>query len=159
MYWHSIWEVEFWVLLTCPKRWIPRSVHLDSAQPLCLTSILVVSLGSVRYLKQFFYFIFFFFELHRVDVHLLIVPSHFSHVQLFATPWTITDQASLSMDSLGKNTEVGCQFLLQGIFLTQGSNLCLLCLPYWQVSSLPLSHQGVGDSKLSHRRRENKPSK
>ena len=86
MYWHSIWEVEFWVLLTCPKRWIPRSVHLDSAQPLCLTSILVVSLGSVRYLKQFFYFIFFFFELHRVDVHLLIVPSHFSHVQLFATP-------------------------------------------------------------------------
>ena len=74
------------MLLTCPKRWIPRSVHLDSAQPLCLTSILVVSLGSVRYLKQFFYFIFFFFELHRVDVHLLIVPSHFSHVQLFATP-------------------------------------------------------------------------
>ena len=74
------------MLLTCPKRWIPRSVQLDSAQPLCLTSILVVSLGSVRYLKQFFYFIFFFFELHRVDVHLLIVPSHFSHVQLFATP-------------------------------------------------------------------------
>ena len=26
----------------------------------------------------------------------------------------------------GKNTEVGCLALLQGIFLTQGSNLCLL---------------------------------
>jgi len=25
-------------------------------------------------------------------------------------------------NSLGKNTGVGCQFLLQGIFLTQGSN-------------------------------------
>ena len=31
-----------------------------------------------------------------------------------------------SWDSPGKNTEVGCHFLLQGIFLTQGSNLCLL---------------------------------
>ena len=39
----------------------------------------------------------------------------------------------------GKNTGVGCHFLLQGIFLTQGSNPSLLC---WQVDSLPLSHQG-----------------
>ena len=31
-------------------------------------------------------------------------------------------------DSPGKNTAVGYHFLLQGIFLTQGSNLCLLCL-------------------------------
>ena len=30
----------------------------------------------------------------------------------------------------GKNTGVGCCVLLQGIFLTQGSNLCLLCLLY-----------------------------
>ena len=33
-------------------------------------------------------------------------------------------------DSLGKNTGVGCYFLLQGIFLTQGSNLHLLL---WQI--------------------------
>ena len=26
-----------------------------------------------------------------------------------------------------------CHFLFQGIFLTQGSNLCLLCLLLWQV--------------------------
>ena len=31
-------------------------------------------------------------------------------------------------------------FLLRGIFLTQGSNLSLLCLLHWQVDSLPLSH-------------------
>ena len=31
-------------------------------------------------------------------------------------------QAPLSMDSLGKSTRVGCQALLQGIFLTQGWN-------------------------------------
>ena len=47
----------------------------------------------------------------------------------FLCPW----------DSPGKNTGVGCNFLLQGIFLTQGSSLSLL---HWQVDSLPLSHQG-----------------
>ena len=31
-------------------------------------------------------------------------------------------------DFPGKNTGVGCHFLLQGTFLTQGSNLHLLCL-------------------------------
>ena len=39
----------------------------------------------------------------------------------------------------GKNTRVGCHFLLQGIFPTQGLNPCLL---HWQAGSLPLSHQG-----------------
>ena len=39
------------------------------------------------------------------------------------TPWTV---ASLSMGFPSKNTGVGCHRLLQGIFLTQGSNLCFL---------------------------------
>ena len=34
---------------------------------------------------------------------------------------------------------MGCHFLLQGIFLSQGLNLHLL---YWPGYSLPLSHQG-----------------
>ena len=42
----------------------------------------------------------------------------------------------------GKNTRVGCHFLLQGIFLTQGLNLYLLCLLHWQADSLPLRHLG-----------------
>ena len=46
--------------------------------------------------------------------------------QLFATLWIIAHQTSQSMGSLGKNTGVGCCALLQGVFLTQGSNLCLL---------------------------------
>ena len=57
--------------------------------------------------------------------------SHFSHVRLFATLWTVDRQAP-SMDSPGKNTGVGCYALLQGIFLTQGSNPYLLCLLLWQ---------------------------
>ena len=43
--------------------------------------------------------------------------------------------------SPGKNTEVGCYALLQGIFPTQGSNphlLGLLCLLHWQAGSLPV---------------------
>ena len=54
--------------------------------------------------------------------------SHFSCVWLFVTPWTIACQALCPWDSPGKNTGVGCRALLQGIFLTQGSNLHLLCL-------------------------------
>ena len=37
---------------------------------------------------------------------------------------------------------MGCHFLLQGIFLTQGSNLHLLCLLHWQADSLPLESPG-----------------
>ena len=40
------------------------------------------------------------------------------------------------MDYAGKNTEVGCHFLLQGIFPNQGSNPHLL---HWKADSLPLS--------------------
>ena len=42
-------------------------------------------------------------------------------------------------DFPGKNTGLGCNFLLQGIFPTQGSNPHLLHL---QKCSLELSHQG-----------------
>ena len=45
-------------------------------------------------------------------------------------------------DFLGKNTAVGSHALLQGIFLTQGSNLSLLCLLRCQVDSLPLAPPG-----------------
>ena len=36
-----------------------------------------------------------------------------SRVRLFVTLWTIAHQAPQSMDSPGKNTGVGCHFLLQ----------------------------------------------
>ena len=45
-------------------------------------------------------------------------------------------------DSPGKNARVDCHFLLQEIFLTQGSNPCLLYLLHWQEDSLPLSLLG-----------------
>ena len=48
----------------------------------------------------------------------------------------LSDRLPCPWDSPGKNTGVGCHFLLQGIFLTQGSNPGLLCLLQWQVGSL-----------------------
>ena len=44
----------------------------------------------------------------------LCVLCRFSCVHLFATPWTAAHQAPLSMAFPGKNTGVGCHFLLQG---------------------------------------------
>ena len=44
---------------------------------------------------------------------------------------------------------MGCHFLLQGIFPTQGSNLCLLHLLQWQAGSLPLSHLGSNEQESS----------
>ena len=41
-------------------------------------------------------------------------------------------------NSPGKNTGVGCHFLLQGIVQTQGLNWRLQHLLHWQASSLPL---------------------
>ena len=49
-----------------------------------------------------------------------------NRVRLCVTPQTAANQASRPWDSPGKNTGVGCHFLLQGIFPTQGLNLGLL---------------------------------
>ena len=54
-------------------------------------------------------------------------------------PWTVAHQAPLSVGFASKNAGVGCHFLLQGLFPTQGLNPCLL---HWQEDSLLLSHQG-----------------
>ena len=62
--------------------------------------------------------------------------------------WTVSESLRLyrlqptrvfcPWDFPGKNTGMGCHFLLQGIFPTQESNSHLL---HWQANSLPLSHQ------------------
>ena len=67
------------------------------------------------------------FFLPRLHACLL---AHFSHVQLSVTSWTAARQAPLSRGILQ-----ACHALLQGIFLTQGSNPGLLCFLHWQVDS------------------------
>ena len=52
-------------------------------------------------------------------------------------------------DSPGKNTGVGCHFLLRGIFWTQALNPGLSSLLHWSVDSLPWSHLGSPSIKAA----------
>ena len=72
--------------------------------------------------------------------HLILIRSAcvLSHVWLFVTPRKPAILLCPQHFS-GKNTGVGCHFLLQEIFLTQKLNLCLL---HWQEDSLPLQYLG-----------------
>ena len=62
-----------------------------------------------------------------------------SRVRLFVIPWTVVYQALQPWDFPGKNTGVGCHFLLQEIFQTQGLNPCL---PHCRQMLYRLSQQG-----------------
>ena len=63
-----------------------------------------------------------------------------SVVSDFATPWqTVAHQAPLSMGFSRQEYWSRCHALLQGIFSTQGLNLCLL---HWQADFSPLSYLG-----------------
>ena len=69
--------------------------------------------------------------------------SHFSHVWLFATLWTVACQASLSMGYSRQEYWSGLPSLRQGTFQTQESNPCLLPLLHRQAGSLPLVPPGT----------------
>ena len=94
-----------------------------------------------------------------LSVHVCML-SHFSHIRLFATPWTVTCQTSLSLRLPSKNTGVGCHALLQETFLTQGSNSCLLylllcrwILCHWATEETPLFYYAFNykaSQKCSH---------
>ena len=62
----------------------------------------------------------------RVFISIVVAVQPLSPVWLFVTPWTVAHQVPLSMDFPGENTAMGCHFLLEGIFSTQGLNLSLL---------------------------------
>ena len=104
----------------------------------------------------------------------MCVLSRFNRVRLFATLWTIAHQTLLFMDSPGKNTGVDGHALLQGIFLTQGSNprLYVCCIGRWffyrerhlgspivkvQFSSVQFSRSVVSDSLQPHESQHARP--
>ena len=68
-----------------------------------------------------------------------------SHVQLFATPWTVARQIPLSMGFPGKNIGVGFYFLFQGIFPAQGWILHLLLSKWilYHLNHLARSPEGT----------------
>ena len=59
---------------------------------------------------------------------LLLLLSRFSHVRLRATPQTAANQAPRPWDSPGKNTGVGCHFLLQCMKVKSECEVAQSCL-------------------------------
>ena len=72
------------------------------------------------------------------------------------TPWTVANRTPLSMGFSRKVTGVGCHFLLQGIFLSQGSNpglphcgQTLYHLSHYEINKVTLGFPGGSDGKES----------
>ena len=79
------------------------------------------------------------------------VLSCFSHVRLFATPWTVACQALLSRDSPGKSTGVGCHALLQ----LQSSSACFDCFTFFICQQLgeagtTYPHSAAGETETQN---------
>ena len=72
-----------------------------------------------------------------------------SVISYSAILWTVAARFLCPWNSPEKNTGEGCHYLLQGIFLTQGSNMYLPCLLHWQADSLPVNHLGKPQCQLS----------
>ena len=75
-------------------------------------------------------------EAWGATVHQIRSDQSLSRVQLFVTPHAVQPGSSVHGDSLGKNTGVGCPFLLHGIFLTWGQT-CVSCITGRYFSTEP----------------------
>ena len=111
---------------------LPSHLGSDPSQPGFLCPCLPIVIIYVYRISTYFVWLF--------SLLLVLVVQSLSCVQIFATSWAMQPSRLLCpWDFPGKNTGMSCHFLLQRIFPTQGSNLCLL---HWQADSLPLSHPG-----------------
>ena len=112
------------------EKWMTRvkSRHVQSSY------LWIVKLQMILIL-----FIIFFCVLHNVCVCVCVCVWSLSHILLFTT--LRTHRLLCPWDFSAKNTGVGCHFLLQGIFLTQGFEPASPVAPALQVDSLLLSHQ------------------
>ena len=79
-------------------------------------------------------------------IDICVCAQSLSHVWLCATPWSVGLQAPLSKGFPRQNTGVGCHFLFQRVFLTQGLNPRLLHLLHCQ-EDIPCPTKPAGKSK------------
>ena len=95
------------------------------------------------------------YMLHVYYVYVCICCLISKHVQHFYSPMDYSIRLLCPQDSSGKNTGMGCHFLLHRIFLTEGSNPGnLRCLsgnePTWQCRSDPGSGRSPGEGNGTH---------
>ena len=77
--------------------------------------------------------------LHFILLLLLLLLNRFSHVQLCATHRRQPTRLSRPWDSPGKNTGVGCHFLLQCVKVKSLSRVRLLATPWTAAYQAPPS--------------------
>ena len=133
----AIWYFSFSVWLTSLNMKLSRSIHVAT------DGIISFFLMAEQYYIVYIDHIFFIHS--SVSEHL----GYFFYLQIWAFPKLACSvvfefgkchgQRSLAVyspwDFPGENTGVGCHFLLQGIFLVQGSNPRLPHLLHWQADS------------------------
>ena len=83
--------------------------------------------------------------LGRDDVQEVAKAMMLSHIQLFVTPWTITQQVPLSMEFSRQKYWSRLPFPSPGDLPNPGT--ASLVTPAWQADSLPLHHLGSPDKK------------
>ena len=66
-------------------------------------------------------------ERQNLIIKRLLLLSHISRVRLCVTPLTAAHQAPCPWDSPGKNTGVGCHFLLQCVKVQSENEVALSC--------------------------------
>ena len=109
--------------------WVHNSLFPTFSSPtLFYFHLLPVLLRNTQHISQCNFKAYSIFKAWKEKVKSL------SCVRLFVTPWLLSP-----WNFPGKNTGVGCHFLLQRIFLTQGLNPGL---PHCRQTLYCLSHQG-----------------
>ena len=98
-----------------------RQIYLISLT-LVITSLCVYPIIMLNTLNIYnFYFL-------KINNYRCVLLSRFSRVLTLCDRMDCCPPGSCPWESRGKNNGVGHHTLLQGIFPTQGSNPCLLCL-------------------------------
>ena len=77
-----------------------------------------------------------------INRFILLLLSHFSHVQLFVTPWTVVHQAPLSMGFSRQEYWSGLPCSPPGDLPDPGIEPVSLCLLHWQAGSIQLAPLG-----------------
>jgi len=118
--------------------WLPRGkvAGISRCKLLCVEWISVKVL--LYYTGNYIQYLVMIYN-RKESEYIYISVCVFSYFQFFAILWTIAHQYPLYLGIFRQEYWNGCHFFLQGIFLMQGSNLCLL---HFRKILYMLSHWG-----------------
>ena len=113
----SLFALSLWIILTQLLTWIKINKYIVNR------SKHIYNYANILKIKNSYMF--------HVYTRRCVL-SHFSHVRVFATLWTIAHSATLFLGFSRHEYWTGLLFFLQGIFPTKGWNPYLLSYLHWQ---------------------------